>query len=219
MFVAKVKATDDSQRVAGVEVLSVWKGRDLPQFLDVMGAASADAPVSASDRRFEVGTTYLVIPENSREPFLASACSATQVFTGAPSAVPPPYQDAVGSISGRLPIFGESSEVTERNLTASILPLLGAIALIALVWALMLKMRSLAPQRATSFAESTAPQRPRREPKVKVGARSLKRDVEGAEKLTKKKVRKHSRFFSFYRMRQNRQVAAARKARGSTDNS
>ncbi len=161
VFVGDVISTKDTDRIAEVKVLSVWKGRDLPQIVEVRGMTRADGSAAATDRRFEADERYLFIPENARPPFLASACSATQGFVGAPNTIPAAYQTATGQDRGRAPLTVSTQAEDEAALTTSILPLLGAIALIAVGWAVISKVRTLEPERAASFSEeSAAPSRP-----------------------------------------------------------
>ena len=220
VFVASVRSLDPSGRVAQMDVLSVWKGRDLPSRVEVRGATSADAPTASTDGRFTQGATYLVIPENGREPFLATSCSATQPYTNPPNLIPPVYQSAVGTDTGRIPATAPTltAEEEEALLTSSIVPLIGIIGLIALTWIGIAWVRSTKPERLEEAIAKPERSKPEPRPK-KTRRRNFRRDVAGAEQATNRTLRRNNRGFKWYRRRQERQVAAARKARGSTDTS
>jgi hypothetical protein len=106
-FVGRVTATSDLDRVAEMRVIAVWKGNDLEEQITVWGVPVAGAPVAATDGRFTVGSTYLVIPENTRQPFLASSCSATQAYAANGLIIPPAYRNAVGASQGRAPLVSQ----------------------------------------------------------------------------------------------------------------
>lgn len=220
VFVASVRSLDPSGRVAQMEVLSVWKGRDLPSRVEVRGATSSDAPTTATDGRFSQGATYLVIPENGREPFLATSCSATQPYTNPPNLIPPIYQDAIGADTGRIPATAPTltAEEEEALLASSIVPLIGIIGLIALSWIGIAWVRSTKPERLEEASAEPEPTTPKPRPK-KMKRRNFHRDAAGAEHATSRTLRRNNRGFKWYRRRQERQLAAARKARGSTDTS
>lgn len=212
VFVGRVQETADGGTVARMRVLSVWKGRDLPEIVEVRG--SAGSGTSSSDaRRFEVGRNYLVIPENTREPYLATACSPTQAYSAAPNVIPTSYQEAAGATQGRPPIPTDSGVDTEAQLTRSVLPMLGVIGLIAIVWLIIRQLRSLEPERVASVAAESASSG---RPAARNGTfkrRSLRRDVLRTKMSTRRKVKRHGRGLRSYRRRQNRQVAASRKKR------
>lgn len=218
VFVGRVLDTDESGRVARVEVLSIWKGRDLADRVEVRGANSADSALEATDRRFDVGASYLFIPENGREPFLATSCSATQRYSNPPNLIPVTYQDAAGATAGRAPldVSAVSPADEEAETASSILPLLGMIGLIAIASVAISWSRSQRPERLpeTIAQPEPKPKKPRR-----LKRRNFFKDTAGAERATKRTIRRHSRGLRKYRRKQNRQVAVARKANGSTDTS
>jgi hypothetical protein len=212
VFVGQVVATEDQGTTAEMRVLSVWKGRDLPETVQVSGSAGS-ATTSSDARRFDVGRSYLVIPENSREPFLATACNATQAYSAAPNVIPSSYQDGTGAARGRPPIVTDSGVDSEAKLLTSILPLVGAIGLIALAWLVIRSLRSLEPERGNPVAtEKALPGRSGPETRT-FKRRSLRRDVIRTKMLARRKVKRHGRGLRAYRRRQNRQVAASRKNR------
>lgn len=218
VFVGRVQSTDNSGRVATVEVLSVWKGRDLTEQVEVRGASSADSAPQGTDRRYEVGVTYLFVPENGRDPFLATSCSATQRYTGPPRLIPVTYQDGVGATTGRNPIDGSTATAAdlEADATRSILPLLALLGLLAMAALAISWSRSQRPER---LVETVAEPEPEQKKPRRWKRRNFAKDTAGADRDTRRTIRRHSRGLRKYRRRQNRQVTSARKARGSTDTS
>ncbi len=206
VFVGRVVSIAELGLVAQVEVLSIWKGRDLPELVEVRGA-SGSAASSSDARRFDVDNRLLVIPENSRAPFLATGCSATQAYSGGAHLIPASYQDAAGATAGRPPIAPESAVDVEAELSRSILPLLALIALIGLTWAVIARLRTLEPERVAEATPEPAPPKPQK-PRFK--RRNKKRDVARTRKVARRTVRRHGRGLRGYRRRQNRQLAAAR---------
>jgi len=216
VFVGEVISTSDGGRVAKVRVTSIWKGRDLPATVEVRGASEPGGPASATDRRFETGTTYLVIPENTREPFLATACSATQPSNAVSNVIPETYHQALGATEGRSPIGdSNSSETTETNFP--ILPILGSTVFVILGWLLFTRLRNGMPSRV----ESMKHERPVKKPKQRrFRKRSLAAD-QGRTGVGKRLVKKNRRTWRHRRRRQDRQLAASSSetASGSTDTS
>ena len=104
VFVGDVVATSDHDRFAEMQVIAVWKGLDLPETVTVTGTFEEGGPMSADDARFTVGRRYLVIPENTRDPFVATKCSATVPVRATGTLIPPAYQEAVGADAGREPL-------------------------------------------------------------------------------------------------------------------
>ena len=100
VFVGKIAVTSDDHTEAVVNVKSIWKGPDLPQLVDVRGGFEGDRDV----RTFNNGAVYLFFRSNRSEPFIDSACSATQLYSGPELVVPAYLTDAVGAETARLPI-------------------------------------------------------------------------------------------------------------------
>ena len=116
VFVGEVIGVEDQSRIAEFRVLSVWKGPELDERIEIRGTPQAGAPVHPDDGRFTVGRTYLVIPENGRAPFLASRCSATRPFTTTAHAIPVVSQNAVGAEVGRAPLPGpDTTDTTDHG--------------------------------------------------------------------------------------------------------
>lgn len=110
VFVGGVITTGEDGQTATMRVISIWKGRDLPGRVDVVGTDGSGENAA----QFVTGATYLVIPENKREPFLASTCSATRPHEPTGTLIPPAYQDAVGATSGRQPL-GSSAAADDAD--------------------------------------------------------------------------------------------------------
>lgn len=146
VFVGEVASVEDQDRVATMDVLSVWKGPDLPEQVEVRGAPAVGSPVGPDDRRFTVGKTYLVIPENTRRPFLASNCSAISAFSDTGVAIPAGYQEAVGATTGRAPVTPvPESETAGSGVPLGLLAIVGAVPVA--VGAAVLVRRRRAPTR------------------------------------------------------------------------
>lgn len=113
VFVGDVVATSDQNRIAEMRVIAVWKGPDLPEQVKVSGTNIEGSPVGADDARFTAGRRYLVIPENTREPFFATRCSATMPIRATGTLIPPAYQEVLGIDAGRAPATPAPSPTTE----------------------------------------------------------------------------------------------------------
>src|SRR3981081_736956 len=63
VFVGTVAFTSDNDRVARVRVESIWRGPDLPAYVDVLGSP-VTGPFTASsvDRKFRSGERYVFVP-------------------------------------------------------------------------------------------------------------------------------------------------------------
>jgi hypothetical protein len=109
VFVGEVTATTDRDRIAEMRVVAVWKGLDLPEIVTVAGTFEEGGPVGADDARFTVGRQYLVVPENTRAPFVATKCSATTPIHVTGTLIPAPYQEAIGAEMGRSPLDSADS--------------------------------------------------------------------------------------------------------------
>jgi hypothetical protein len=82
VFVGTVAFTSDNDRVARVRVESIWKGPNLPAYVDVHGSP-VSGPFSASsvDRTYRAGERDLFVLFSDRSPFQDNNCSATQIYT------------------------------------------------------------------------------------------------------------------------------------------
>ena len=114
VFVGSVYSVSSNDRIAVMEVVEVWKGPDLQAAVGVHGDDPHNPGVGPDDRTFEVGRTYLVVPENGKPPFQDSLCTATMLYrpTGE---IPPEYKYAVGASQVR---YTESAEAAMAAPTA-----------------------------------------------------------------------------------------------------
>lgn len=114
VFVGEVTTTGDRDRMAEMRVIAVWKGLDLPQTVTIWGTFDEGGPVASEDARFTVGRQYLVIPENTRQPFVATKCSASIQYRATGTVIPAAYHDVLGADVGRGPRLADgSAESTE----------------------------------------------------------------------------------------------------------
>jgi hypothetical protein len=164
VFIGRVVLVEDFNRVATMDVLEVWKGRDLPAQVVVSGSLSGSAQVSSTDRTYLLGQTYLVVPLGTRAPFLDEACSVTRPFTPSGGNIPGPYQDAAGSALARIAVAagGEASAATPSGrlnpIALSGLAVLG-VALLAMFAKWRKKQRVPVPAAiGNSLAQGTKPQ-------------------------------------------------------------
>jgi hypothetical protein len=89
-FVGTVLSTASRDRVARVRVEEVWKGRALPEQVEVRGTSSQGqgSPATSGDRSFRLGVRYLFVPHggsaspaaNGLPIFTDGACTATQEY-------------------------------------------------------------------------------------------------------------------------------------------
>jgi hypothetical protein len=69
----------------------------------VSGAIPGLPRVTADDRTYLPGQSYIVVPLGSRSPYLDDVCSETRRFPPSGGNIPALYQDAVGSAVARFP--------------------------------------------------------------------------------------------------------------------
>lgn len=81
VFVATVVSTSNGDREAVMNIVSVWRGSDLPAQVRVIGTPETGAAATSVDRKYAVGHTYLVLPVNQSSPFQDNACTQTQEYT------------------------------------------------------------------------------------------------------------------------------------------
>jgi hypothetical protein len=90
VFVGTVVYTSDQDRVARVKVESIWRGPQLPAYLDVHGSPVSGPFVASSvDRHYQSGRRYLFVPVNANPPFDDNSCSLTQPYTAELTAYAP----------------------------------------------------------------------------------------------------------------------------------
>lgn len=82
VFVGTVVYTSDGDRVAHVEVESIWKGPRLPAYVDVHGSpVSGPFTYSSVDRTYRQGSRYLFILYSTLSPLQDNDCSGTRLYT------------------------------------------------------------------------------------------------------------------------------------------
>jgi hypothetical protein len=90
VFVGTVAFTSDNDRVARVKVESIWKGPDLPAYVDVHGSpVSGWFAFSSVDRTFRTGERDIFVLFSDRQPLQDDSCSATQPYTAEVAAFAP----------------------------------------------------------------------------------------------------------------------------------
>ena len=105
VFVGRTVEVTNRGRTAEMEVLQIWKGRDLPQHVTVLGGSESAAEFDSNDRIFENGRTYLVIPHNRTSPFTDDRCTATRLYNALTGkAIPANLKAAVGADQARVPV-------------------------------------------------------------------------------------------------------------------
>ncbi len=80
VFVGTVVGTTNNNRVARVQVESVWKG-EVPSTVTVAGTPELGSAATSVDRTFNVGQRYLFVPSSGSSPFQDNSCSATQPYS------------------------------------------------------------------------------------------------------------------------------------------
>jgi hypothetical protein len=105
VFVGTVIFTSDNDRVARVRVESIWRGPELPTYVDVHGSpVLGPGAASSIDRKYSAGTRYLFVLYGADQPLQDNSCSGTQVYTaelatlapaGARSPAPPTAGDEI----------------------------------------------------------------------------------------------------------------------------
>ena len=95
VFVGSVVGTSNSDRVARVNVETVWKGEGIPTYVTVSGTPAASSAATSVDRTFTVGHRYLFAPYSGPSPYQDNSCSPTQEYSSSldglrPSTAHPP---------------------------------------------------------------------------------------------------------------------------------
>ena len=116
-FVGEVQSVSEEGRVATIEVLEIWKGEGVSRYTRVWGYDVGAGAELTPDQWWAVGSTYLVIPETLRVPFVATACSGTVEFTPE-GKIPEQYVPAVGTAQVRFPL-GVTAESASAEADAS----------------------------------------------------------------------------------------------------
>ncbi|HEX2049933.1 MAG TPA: hypothetical protein VHJ34_04775 [Actinomycetota bacterium] len=135
VFVGEVTATTAGGRAATVRVTEVWKGRNVPPTVEVVGGETSPNVVSSVDRSYVEGTTYLFVPYDASAPYRDNVCTATRRYSERverlrPAGVAPPgAADAPGD--------GATDRRDDDGSSWSAEPLVGAALLIALAWTVL----------------------------------------------------------------------------------
>lgn len=83
VFVGTVLYTYDGDRVAHVKVESIWKGPQLPKYVNVHGSPASGAAATSVDRHYKAGTRYLFVLYSAEQPLQDNDCTGTQAYTSA----------------------------------------------------------------------------------------------------------------------------------------
>ena len=99
MFAGEVVGTSNRSRAAEVRVLDVWRGRDLPPRVVVVGGETRANVASSGDRRYDEGKTYaFFVSEEADGSLRDGACTGTALLSERraldPPGVRPPRLDA-----------------------------------------------------------------------------------------------------------------------------
>jgi hypothetical protein len=122
VFVGTVVSTSDNDRVARVRVESIWKGPDLPAFVDVHGSpVSGQNAGSSIDRHYRAGERDLFVLYSDSPPLQDNSCSATQPYTEQLAALAP--------ADARVPAAATTSPENQNSVGQYWLP----IAIVALI--------------------------------------------------------------------------------------
>jgi hypothetical protein len=180
VFVGEVAATTEDGHTATMRVVSIWKGRDLPGRVEVHGTDSTGENAA----KFVAGATYLVVPENSRTPFLASICSATRPYEPTGSAIPAAYQEAVGAAEGRTP---EGSSVAADAADAKVLrtAALGIVSAGVIATGLLV-IRIWRPTTRTPMSDAPPQSTPQPPPRTQGSSRSARRRMRHIQRMNRK---------------------------------
>jgi hypothetical protein len=124
VLVGTVLFTSDNERVARVKVESIWRGPELPAYVDVHGSPVSGLNTASSvDRKYSAGTRYLFILFSADRPLQDNSCSATQVYTSELAALAP--------ADARSPAPATALDPVRNAIGQYWLPALGFLALVA----------------------------------------------------------------------------------------
>jgi hypothetical protein len=124
VFVGTVTFTSDNDRVARVKVESIWRGPELPAYVDVHGSpVSGLSTASSVDRKYSAGTRYLFVLFSADRPLQDNSCSATQVYTSELAALAP--------ADARQPAPATAVDELQNAFSQYWLPALGFLAILA----------------------------------------------------------------------------------------
>jgi hypothetical protein len=123
VFIGTVIFTSDNDRVARVRVESIWRGPELPAYVEVHGSPVTGPGASSIDRKYIAGLRYLFVLYSANQPLQDNSCSGTQVFTTELAALAP--------AGARSPAPSTAGDEIQNALGQYWLPALGLLALVA----------------------------------------------------------------------------------------
>jgi len=165
VFVGEVISLSDQNRVARMRVLEVWKGRDLPGTVEVLGSEEGSSAFGPDDRTFQLGRTYLVLSDSTRSPFDSNRCSATKLYNPVGGRViPPNFAAVIGVSTARSPLASPGGESDTGAGGGSYLPYINiALVLVGLVAAIsVLRKLSNPARRVPQKSPQPEPERSKR---------------------------------------------------------
>ena len=123
VFVGTVLSTSDRDRVARVRVESIWRGPEVPTYVDVYGSPVAGSGASSIDRTYSAGTRYLFVLYSADPPLQDNNCSGTRVYSTELAALAP--------AGARSPAPATAGDELQNAAVLYWLPALGFLALVA----------------------------------------------------------------------------------------
>jgi hypothetical protein len=125
VFVGTVESVSNDERTAVFDVHWVWKGKDVEQQVTVYGESIDDAAVSADDRRFQIGITYLLASTTAAPPYRSDRCTATRFWreSGNGGAIPSTFTSVFGDVTPTRPIPIAAEEESSTLLDNPFLPI------------------------------------------------------------------------------------------------
>lgn len=131
VFVGTVMSTSDRDRVARVRVESIWRGPDVPTYVEVHGSPVTGTGASSIDRTYSAGTRYLFVLYSPAPPLQDNNCSGTRVYSNEVAALAP--------AGARSPVPATARDEVQNSAVLYWLPALGFLALVAAAAAIGLR--------------------------------------------------------------------------------
>jgi len=133
VFVGTVVYTWDGDRRARVHVESIWRGAQLPAYVEVHGSPADGAFTATSvDRTYKAGQRYLFALLGTSQPFADNVCTATQPYTPALDAFAPAHPQPPMSPTALDPVANVAGPYWPAGLVALVL-LAGAASVFVIV--------------------------------------------------------------------------------------
>ena len=123
VFVGTVLSTSDRDRVARVRVESIWRGPEVPTYIEVHGSPVTGPGASSIDRTYSAGTRYLFVLYSADQPLQDNSCSGTRVYSNEVAALAP--------AGARSPAPATAGDEIKNAAVLYWLPALGFLALVA----------------------------------------------------------------------------------------